>query len=228
MSSPESKELMKLFKCSTDVATQVVCAFTDSKLLHTYAGNFEKYLEDNKHYFYHQWEKKYTPCCDCPPAGYTISRNRMDNWIFNSFYSDTGIVNYNHVLKKEGIIIQRCLHKYIARNIRLDNLDITVLYFVLVNSGTLDGQEKTAVETIFNKRNLICHAWSTKCFSMIQLQDIWKDMEAAVSNLTNPYMMPIVKSQIQSMRKYDFDKEEIASLSNKLDTLNEVSSSGRY
>ncbi|CAG2247511.1 unnamed protein product [Mytilus edulis] len=125
MSSPESKELMKLFKCSTDVATQVVCAFADSKLLHTYAGNFQKYLEDKKHYFYHQWEKN------------------------------------------------------------------------------------------------IPHAVIVHLQDVLFLQDIWKDMETAVSNLTNPYMMPIVKSQIQSMRKYDFDKEEIASLSNKLNTLNE-------
>lgn len=224
MSCLESKELMKLFKCSTDVATQVVCALADSKLLHKYGGNFKLYLDDNKHYFYHQWEQKNTACCECPPAGRSIRRmNRMDNWIFNSFYMDTGIVDYNHVIKEGGIIKQRCLHKYITRNIRLDHLDITVLYFVLVSSGTLNGQEKTAIETIFNKRNSICHAWSTKCFSMIQLHDMWTDVESAVSTLTNPYMISIVQSQIQSLRKYEFDNEEMALLSTSLDKLNTVS-----
>ncbi|CAC5405874.1 unnamed protein product [Mytilus coruscus] len=221
MSSPESKELMKLFKCSTDVATQVVCAFADSKLLHSYGGNFQKYLEDNKHFFYHQWEQKNTACCYCPPAGCTVRRmSRMDNWIFNSFYNDNGITDRKHILKRGGTIQQRCLHKYKTRNIRLDNLDITILCFVLLNSGKLNGPETIAVETINIKRNSICHAWSTHCFSMVQLNDIWTEIESAVSTLTNPYMMPIVKSLIQSSRKYDFDKEEIASLSTKLDKLN--------
>lgn len=224
MSSPESKELMKLFKCSTDVATKVMCAFAESKLLPPFSGNFQSFLDDQKHFFYHQWENKKTACCHCPPAGCAIRRmNRMDNWIFNSFYNDNGIVNPQHIITQRGIIQQRCLHKYVTRNICLDDLDITVLHFVLKSSGKLNRQEMSAVETINDKRNSICHAWSTHCFSMLQMHSIWTDIDSAVSTLSNPILMPIFKSQIQFLRKYDFDKEEISSLSSKLDKLNAVS-----
>lgn len=222
MSSPESKELMKLFKCSTDVATKVMSAFAESKLLPPFSGNFQSFLNDQKHFFYHQWEQ--TKCCHCPPAGCAIRRkNRMDHWIFNSFYNDNGIVHRKHVIKQEGIIQQRCLHKYVTRNICLDDLDITVLHFVLLSSGKLNGPEMSAVETINDKRNSICHAWSTCCFSMVQMNRIWTEIDSAVSTLSNPILMPIFKSQIQFLRKFDIDKEEISSLSSKLDKLNTVS-----
>ncbi|XP_071138752.1 uncharacterized protein [Mytilus edulis] len=221
MSSPESKELMKLFKCSTDIATQVVCAFVDTKVLPQHGGSFYKYLEDEKHFFYHQWEKKKIACCDCPAAGCTIHRvKKMENWMFNTFYDDTGHVHRNHFLKTGQTTQQICLHKYVARNIRLDNLDITILCFILLCSGTLTVTEKLAVETIQNKRNMICHTWSTKCFSMTQLNDIWTEIESAACSLTNPYMRHIIQSQIQSIKQCDIEKEEITLLTSKIDEIN--------
>lgn len=224
MSSRESKELMKLFKCSTDIATQVVCAFVDTKLLSQYGSSFLKYLENELHFFYHQWDTKKTACCACPSAGCTIRRlKKMENWIFNTFYDDTGHVHRNHVLQTGQTTQQSCLHKYVARNIRLDNLDITILCFILLCAGTLTVTEKIAIEMINSKRNLICHAWSTKCFSMTQLNDIWTDIEIALSSLTNPFMRPIIQSQIQSIKQCDVEKEEIVLLSSKIDKINAVS-----
>ncbi|VDI68205.1 Hypothetical predicted protein [Mytilus galloprovincialis] len=221
MNSPESKELMKLFKCSTDIATQVICAFVDTKVLPQHGGSFYKYLEDEKHFFYHQWEKKKIACCDCPAAGCTIHRvKKMENWMFNTFYDDTGHVHRNHFLKTGQTTQQICLHKYVARNIRLDNLDITILCFILLCAGTLTVTEKLAVETIQNKRNMICHTWSTKCFSMTQLNDIWTEIESAACSLTNPYMRHIIQSQIQSIKQCDIEKEEITLLTSKIDEIN--------
>lgn len=220
MSSPESKELMKLFKCSTDIVTRVVCAYVDSNILPKYGGSFHQYLETEKHFFYHLSLQHNTACCSCPPAGCIIRRTkRIPNWIFNTFYDDNGNVDRNHLMAAGG----KCIHKYVTRIIRLENMDIHILCFLSMSSCTLNPQEEAAVQKLKKTRNTICHAWSTNSLSMTQLNDMWTEVESAVSTLTNPFMRPILQSQIQNMRKCDVEKEEIASLSKQLEGIISVS-----
>ncbi|CAC5415366.1 unnamed protein product [Mytilus coruscus] len=224
----EQKELMRLFKCVIDTGTEVLFAFFDLKVLSKtkYGGNFNKLLKLETHFFYHQWEPKKTMCCACPNTGCSIKRiSKMEPWIFKKLYDTSGIEDTTHVIKHGGCIQQLCLHKYVAKDIAAQELDISVFSFLLrVMAYTcMTASQKSSLESVCLCRSSICHAWSTKCFQLTELNKLWIDLETHLINLSEVRYQRIIKLQIQNSRKLEIDSGEVAELSKQITNVQEVS-----
>ncbi|XP_063405849.1 uncharacterized protein LOC134689813 [Mytilus trossulus] len=223
MSDLEPNEYLRLFKCLLDTAKGIVCAFTHDKLLSSYEGSFQKYLEDKKHFFYHQWQGTQSPCCDCSSDGCTFQIIcAMESWMFKILYMETTMGKTSHILKHEEGKQQKCIHKYSALNIKIDNLDICPLNYILRTTCILSTKEQAALALIEEKRNILCHAWSAKCLSTAQSSNIWNDLERAVLCLTNPYLVKIITDQITVIKSCDVTMEEITEFTQKISRMNKV------
>ncbi|XP_071144027.1 uncharacterized protein [Mytilus edulis] len=225
--TPEAQELLRLYKCVIDTGADVLVPFAEDKLLKTYSGNFERFLDDKKHDLFHLWHSKKLLCCACLPAGCTLKRTgHMDNWIFEKLYDDVGIEHTGHIIRNSGKVVQMCLHKYVKRNIGIHELDTVALSFLLQNFATLLPNEDTALVTIKRNRNKICHAHSANCYDMTFLNTAWTELEKSLVDLTSPSYKGVMKKQIKYLRKVDLEKEEIMELlSNVEKVLQEVKSS---
>lgn len=222
----EQKELMKLFKCVLDTGNEVISAFFDFQVLSKpqYGGNMVKLLDLEKHFLYHQWEPKKTMCCACPKAGCSIKRmSKMETWIFQKLYDSTGLEDPTHVIKHGGCVQQICLHKFVSKNISVHMLDISVLSFLLRIMARMSISEKSSLNTVSLCRSRICHAWSSKCFQLTELNELWRDLETHLMNLSEVRYRRIVQKQIQTFRKLEIDREEIVELSKQITYVKEVS-----
>lgn len=226
----EQREHMKLFKCVIDTGNEVLFAFFDLKVLSLtqYGGNFTQFLEKEKHFLYHQWEQKKTMCCACPKVGCSMRRTRqMDTWIFEKLYVANGIVDPVHVIKRGGCIQQLCLHKFVTKNIAAHELDIIVLSFLLRTFAHMSDDEKESLNKVSDCRSSLCHAGSTNCFPMAKLNSMWMDLETHLIKLSDVRYRRIVQKQIHAIRKLEIDREEIADLSNQINSTREVSVESR-
>ncbi|VDI79133.1 Hypothetical predicted protein [Mytilus galloprovincialis] len=211
--TPEVQELLRLYKCVIDTGADVLVPFAEDKLLKTYNGNFERFLDDKKHELFHLWHSKKLLCCACPPAGCTLKRTgHMDNWIFEKLYDDVGIEHTGHIIRNSGKVVQMCLHKYVTRNIGIHELDTVALSFLLQNFATLLPNEDTALVTIKRNRNKICHVHSPNCYDMTFLNTAWAELEKSLVDLTSPSYKGVMKKQISYLRKVNLEKEEITEL----------------
>lgn len=211
---PEEHELLRLFKCTIDTGTEVLSAFADLKLLQPYGGSFKRFLDDKKHQIFHMWQTKKLLCCTCPPAGCSFKRiGNMDNWIFKKLYDDSGTEISGHFVRNRGTVEQVCLHKYITRNIAIHQLDISAISFLIRNYAPLTQNETTALDTIKFYRCEICHAYSMNCFSMVELNTAWTELEKALVELTQPCYRRIVQRHIQDVY---VKKQEVTELVEKV------------
>ncbi|CAC5401525.1 unnamed protein product [Mytilus coruscus] len=221
-SACEQRELMKLFKCVIDTGIDVLSAFFTLKVLSLpqNGGNFTQFLDNEKHFLYHQWEQRKTMCCACPQFGCSIGRStKMKNWIFQMLYEANGIEDPAHVITRGGCLQQLCLHKFVTRSIAAHELDITVLSFLLRLFANMSASENSSLDTVNSCRNSICHARSTNCFSMAELNIMWTDLETHLLNLSDVPYQRIIQKQIQTCRKHEIDTEEIAELSNRINSM---------
>ncbi|XP_052086369.1 uncharacterized protein LOC127723673 [Mytilus californianus] len=222
-STREAQELLRLFKCVVDTGTDVLAAFAKVKLLPTFNGNFKQFLDDKKHEIFHLWQSKKLSCCECPPAGYNFKRkSHMDNWIFKKIYDDSGPEERRHIIRNSGNVVQVCLHKYITRNIAIDELDISVISFLLRNLSVLSQNETSSLDTITTTRSQICHAYSMNCLPLIFLNTAWTALENVLVDLADPSYKGMTRKQIKYLRKVDLEKEEITELTKHVEELNIV------
>lgn len=223
-SSREAHELLRLFKCVVDTGTDVLAAFAKVKLLPTFHGNFKLFLDDKKHEIFHMWQSKKLSCCECPPAGYNLKRkSHINTWIFQKIYDDSGLEERRHIVHNSGNVVQVCLHKYVSRNIAIDELDISVISFLLRNLAVLSQNETTSLDTITTTRSQVCHAYSMNCFPLIFLNTAWTALEHALVDLADPSYKAMTRKQIKYLRKVDLEKEEITELLKDVNKINIVS-----
>lgn len=153
---------------------------------------------------------------------YETKKNKIETWIFKKIYESTGVEDPTHVVKQGGCIQQLCLHKFVARNIAAHELDISVLYLLLRTMSYMSTSEKSSLNTVSHCRSSICHAWSTNCFHSTELNILWVDLETHLMNLSDLRYRRIVQKHIQSTRKLDIRREEIAELSTHINNLKEA------
>ncbi|CAG2228401.1 unnamed protein product [Mytilus edulis] len=214
----EARELLRLFKCVVDTGTDVLAAFAkvsfyrhSTEILNNFlmtknmkyctSGNLKSYYVVSAH----------QPVCN-------VTRKRcMDNWIFKTFYDDSGPENTGHIVRNSRDIVQVCLHKYITRNIAIEELDISTITFLLRNLAILSLNETTSLNIITKTRNQICHAYSMNCYTMASMHTAWSDLENALVDLTDPPYKRILRKQVKFLRKAELEKEEITELKNNVD-----------
>ncbi|CAC5380206.1 unnamed protein product [Mytilus coruscus] len=144
----------------------------------------------------------------------------MDNWIFRKLYDDSGNEDKVHIVRNNGRVSQVCLHKYITRNIAIHELDISAISFLLRNLGLLSQNETTALDTVATARSKICHAHSMKCYSIIELNTVWNELENALVDLADPFYKRIIRNQIKGLQKVYLEKEEITDLLKRVAEVN--------
>lgn len=221
-----SDDLLRLFKCYVDTVTAFLSDFADDKVLQTSGKTFQSFLDDEKHFFYHQFEQKRTPCCKCPPPGCSIRRIRkMNKMMFDTFYESTGTVEPGHEVVHGGCLQQRCIHRYVARNITLDDLDTTIICFLLYTKAALNPTEEAHIGTILKYRNDICHIWSTpNSYTSINTSKIWQELDVAILGLIpKPARQKMMKTFLQTHRQYQIEKEDskaIAEVLKKVEQMN--------
>lgn len=224
VSKTETQELLRLYKLTVDIGTEVLYAFAHTKLLQAYGGSFFLFCEDKKHQIFHLWHPRQLLCCECPPAGCGIKRTgHMENWIFEKIYDNTGTEDRKHIIKNGKKIMQVCLHKYTTLHTAIHELDIIAVSFLLREMATLSQREFAAIQTVTTKRNQICHVYSTSCYSISELNTIWNELENALEDLTNTSYNRLLQMQIMAFKKVCLEKQEITELSSTLTILNAVS-----
>lgn len=223
-SAREAHELLLLFKCVVDIGTDVLAAFAKVKLLPPFHGNFKLFLDDKRHEIFHMWQSKKLSCCECPPAGYNLKRkSHIHDWIFQKIYDDSGLEERRHKIRKSGKDVQVCLHKYVSRNIAINELDLSVISFLLRNLAVLSQNETTSLDTITKTRNDICHSYSMTGIPLISLNTAWIALENAIVDLADPSYQEMTRKQIKYLRKVDLEKEEITELLKDVNKINIVS-----
>lgn len=158
MGDPESDEHLRIFKCLVDTGADVLRYTVERKMLIN--TSFEKYLNQNKHKFYHQFEKRRCkPCCSGNPHNCVVN-GKMDTKIFFKMYN-----------KKAELDTQDCLDRFeVNADISLDKLDLSDLNFFLWNSATLSTQEEQSLQSIMSTISAICHSSSSREYSLNELK----------------------------------------------------------
>ncbi|CAG2230783.1 unnamed protein product [Mytilus edulis] len=179
-----TEEHLKIFECLVDTGTEVLRNLTEINVLHHNKKTFTRYLEDEKHYFYHQFQPG-NQCCQCPPTGHKIdNKGKLEPVIFQKLYGYNSRKAIKHPIN--GQITPKCIHAYFARNLTLDKLDLSDLNYLLYTKGRLQSQEIAAIQTIMTTRNQICHAPSTSSMELPAIQKIWGQLDNAILGLSRP------------------------------------------
>ncbi|CAG2210156.1 unnamed protein product [Mytilus edulis] len=189
----KSRKFLQLMKLSMDISTEVLRKVVDSRILTLYGGSLEKFLDDNKHFLYHQWQGS-TPCCECLPAGCTMVKSKN---------SRNGYLKIS--LRITELRIEGMLKRYYN----------SVFYF-----GTFcppSSKERSALGDVVSTRNALCHARKTSCFDSKELENMWILLRDASLTLTDLPYRKLLKDQIDMLKKVEFDNSDIEILREKFE-----------
>lgn len=214
----ENRNFFQLMKLSVDISTEVLRRVVDTRILTLYGSSLEKFLEDKKHFLFHQWQGS-TPCCECLPAGCSMVKSKkLKKRLFEYFFTDNRTPQRGHVKKVGYRISEYCLHCFVTNsNLIVDNLDITILSFLMEHFVRLSPKERSAFGDIVSTRNAICHARKTNCFDSKELENMWKLLRDASLTLTDLPYRKLLKDQIDMLKKVEFDNSDIEILREKLE-----------
>lgn len=223
--SQYSDEIVRLFKCYVETVTDFICEYADSKILQPSRKTLQSFLEDEKHFFYHQLDGKPIPCCECPPHGCFIGRQRkMDKNMFLSLYDSSGTIEAGHRIISGGSVQQECIHKYIAKNIDIEDLDITMLCYMLLTKASITAVEKGHIEMVKKYRNEICHIWTENNYTSTHINTIWSELEGALIGLTTKSAKKkMIKTLFQGNKTYSIGKDDSNEILQKVEKIAEVS-----
>lgn len=179
----QTEEHLKMFQCLVDTGADVLRNLAEIRLLDNNQKNFSQFLEEERHFFYHQYEPKIV-CCACPLHGCQINLIwKMESHIFQKVYDfDAKRSKRSHTVRNGMHTTQKCLHAINTRNIILDDLDLSDLNYFLWTKG----HETCAIRIIMNTRSEICHTPSTSCIEIQKINSIWATLENAILDLAQP------------------------------------------
>ncbi|VDI01227.1 Hypothetical predicted protein [Mytilus galloprovincialis] len=208
MGDPESDEHLRIFKCLVDTGSDVLRYTVERKMLIN--TSFEQYLNQNKHKFYHQFEKRrYKPCCSGNPHNCAVN-GKMDKKIFFKMYN-----------KKAELDTQDCLDRFeVNADISLDKLDLSDINFFLWNSATLSPQEEQSLKAIMTTRSAICHSSSSREFSLDELENCWLSLKNDLLLFAEPnHYKKSIEREITTLRNCSLSKIESKRVLDKMKKL---------
>ncbi|XP_052084254.1 uncharacterized protein LOC127721531 [Mytilus californianus] len=221
--SYKSKRFLQVMKLSIDTSTEVVRILANQNLLQNYGGCLTTFLQAKTHYFFHQWEPgKFT--CVCSPAGCNIKGSKsMSNWLFKKIYSQNSNPVGGHFIVRNKKVEQQCIHAFTVNpGLSIDTVDITVLVFILRHCGALTVQQLQSLEEIAFVRNQMCHAFSTKQYTEMELDQMWTTLEQAILSVVPQSFRGIIKEQISLLTRVDFECEEIERMGRKINEIKTI------
>ncbi|CAC5422287.1 unnamed protein product [Mytilus coruscus] len=169
----------KLYKCLYDVCKPVLEDRLDRAVTLKTKQNFSKYLEDNKHYFFHQLKTDITCYCTTRgPKGRCEVLKKMNNKVgkmsaavFSNLYENS----------HKGCKHNMCLHKFSPKKRMIKDLDLNELQFFLLECDKYINKCLPSLIEIVNLRNRICHPTHTESAEDLQL--LWEPLKNHTLNL---------------------------------------------
>lgn len=222
------KDFLLLFQCIIDFGAEVLRDFTEEKIKIKYnTDDFTTFLENTKHYFYHQWDKKKVACCECPAYGCSIPKTgKMDKKIYDKLYLYNSLMKLQrgHEKKSGSSVIQTCICRYTAKQILINALDLSDLNALLIglrsiNTPMICNPEAVLINEIMNVRGTVCHAVTTTTFSEPELISLWAKFTNALYNLCpgGPKNVKWLKKTIETTKKTILSDEDVKELMGKTD-----------
>lgn len=222
------KDFLLLFQCIIDFGAEVLRDFTEEKIKIKYkTDNFTTFLENTKHYFYHQWDKKKVLCCECPAHGCNIRKTgKMDKKIYDKLYlyNSSMKLQRGHEKKSGSSVIQTCICRYTAKQILIKALDLSDLNALLIglralNTPMICHSEAVLINKIMNVRGTVCHAVTTTTFSEPELNNLWAGFTNALYSLCpgDPRNVKWLKKTIEKTKKTILSDEDVQELMGKTD-----------
>lgn len=205
MGDPESDEHLRIFKCLVDTGSDVLRYTVERKMLIN--TSFEQYLNQNKHKFYHQFEKRrFKRCCFRKPHNCVVN-GKMDKKIFFKMYN-----------KKAELDTQDCLDRFeVNADISLDKLDLSDLNFFLWNSATLSTQEEQSLQSIMSTRSAICHSSSSRKYSLNELKNFWLSLKNDLLLFAEPHhYKKSIEREITTLSNCSLSKTESKKVIDKM------------
>lgn len=203
MADAESDQHLRIFKCLVDTGADVLRNALETKVLKNKSISFKDFLHNNKHQFYHQFEKKRSnSCCSKTSHGCSFTGN-MDKKIFYKVFTKTALFNTT-----------RCLDRFeIKPDISVDDLDLSDLNFFLWSSNMLTPQKMQSLQSIMSVRSAICHPSSLHSYSESQLENFWLSLENDVLLFAEPCRYKnSIQREIKALKNNNFSISESANI----------------
>lgn len=207
------KKVRRLIKSAVDISTNVLRAFCQKRLLSCPEEDFQSFLTENLHYFFHQYEGENIRCCECTLSDcYNIRTIDLPESVFLQAYAYIGDPSDGHVVIEKERIVQKCIHTYVTRDISLDDLETEALSVFLYHRGNLSSEEYGAVKVIQTVVQRLDDMKREQPPLNIEIKLI--DLETAVISLTYPhYYRKMVTELFAEICKLDKSKQEESGVS---------------
>ena len=216
----ENQELLRLLQFVFKIGDTVLTELASDKMLSKYNNNFQWFLTKEKHEIVHLFQPKRI-CCACSPAVSNLKRksiNLKGIKLFEQLYKDNDPEDRRHIICVKGEYGPGCIHKYTSRNTSVDELEMSVLSFLLKNFAHLSSNEKNALDRITFYKNKFCNLYSSNCSTIVSLETAWNELEDALLNIRPLSSTLVVQHEINNCRTRDVTKEDKRVLLGKIKT----------
>lgn len=200
-------DFLLLFQCIIDFGAELVRDLVTGKILKKYQKRLLKdFLKIAKHHMYHQMAANGSICCRCPSMGPNIRKTGyFSSNIFEKFFAYfEGQTCSSKIKRRNGEAgIDICICKYSGNDIDFENLDLSDLKSLCLNSSSpsfLTSQEENQLDVLINIRNKVCHAINSNMFSKPELNIMWTDVSKALccfSSIDQKYLTMMIKDKRQ-------------------------------
>lgn len=214
----ENQKLLRLLQFVFKIGDTVLIQLASDKILPKYNNNFQWFLIKEKHEIFHLLQPQLL-CCECSPAVSNLNQKSIEGIkLFEQLYEDTDPDDrrYNICVKERNVPV--CLHKYKPRNISVDELEMSVLSFLLMNFAHLSSTGKNALNTITFYKNELCNLYSSNCFTKFSLDTTWNELKNAFLIIMPLSLTRVVQYEINNCPTLDLTKEDKRVLLGKIKT----------
>lgn len=184
----EEREMyLQLLAFATGPATEIVQHCFEVKVLCVQHKDIETFLDDinNKHTLFHEYIPT-IPCCKCSMLSLAAVHKRgcLNRGQFVQLYDDNGVSMPSHEKRflTKGFT-QHCLCKVSAKSsVRVDSLDISLLYNIIQHCCTSKPLNPTWLKDIKDIRNFVSHVGDGQIVKF-HFDNHWKTLEIATLGL---------------------------------------------
>lgn len=207
---------LKLLTFILEIGMEVLHNYFEQKILN--GQEFYLFLENHKHYFFHECYPK-VKCCQCtgtmlPSTSKVGCLNKSQFTLLFDVSSTNGRINCQTERHIEKDL--KCLCGIDAkRSNDVDCMDITLMYAIMkwcfvIKQKSTHGQP-TYFETIKNTRNLLAHI-PDKRISEPDFNSQWDETEKAIlgiANIVGTFFAKTTKRKIDKLKQTELSMEKI-------------------
>lgn len=188
------------------LAMHVVLMYFEREILNK-TCSFFYFLEQNKHELFHAYIN-YAPCCMCNDSfeDSSISRSvSLRRKQFHILYESTGQQNLDHEKRNEKYRIKpHCLCKYVPTQVKLIDLDITMLCAIINSCCIPTPGNAIEFNAIRDVRNFMNHIGESTDISKSTFEEKWKILETcslSLAEVTGEVHRHMIHTRFQDLKR---------------------------